>query len=42
VIAGKDDYKDAVNLLNTKLSNKSINDVSIIDAKVELLISVKT
>ncbi len=42
VIAGKDDYKDAINLLNTKLSNKSINDVSIIDTKVELLISVKT
>ena len=42
MIAGNDGYKDVVNLLNTKLSNKDINDVSIIDTKVEILISVKT
>ena len=42
VIAGNDGYKDVVNLLNTKLSNKDITDVSIIDTKVEILISVKT
>ncbi len=42
VIAGNDSYKDVVNLLNTKLSKKDITDVSIIDTKVEMLISVKT
>ena len=42
VIAGNDSYKDVVNLLNTKLSNKNITDVSIINTKVEILISVKT
>ena len=42
VIASNDSYKDVVNSLNTKLSNKDINDVSIIDTKVEILISVKT
>ena len=42
VLAGNDGYKDVVNLLNTKLSNKDITDLSIIDAKVEVLISVKT
>ena len=42
MIAGNDGYKDVVNLLNTKLSNKDIYDVSIIDTKVEILISVKT
>ena len=42
VIAGNDSYKDVVNLLNTKLSNKNITDVSIIDTKIEILISVKT
>ena len=42
MIAGKDGYKDVVNLLNTKLANININDVSIIDTKVEILISVKT
>ena len=42
VIAGNDGYQDAVDLLNTKLSNKDITDVSIIDTKVEILISVKT
>ena len=42
VIAGNDSYKDAVNLLNTKLSNKDIADISIIDTEVELLMSVKT
>ena len=41
VIAGNDGYKDVVNLLNTKLSNKDITDVSIIDTKVEILLSVK-
>ncbi len=41
VIAGNDCYKDVINLLNTKLSNKDISDVSIIDTKVEILISVK-
>ena len=33
---------DAINLLNTKLSKKDITNVSIIDTKVEILISVKT
>jgi len=42
VIAGNDSYKDVVNLLNTKLATKDITDVSIIDTKVEMLISVKT
>ena len=42
VIAGNDSYEDVVNSLNTKLSNKNITDVSIIDTKVEILISVKT
>ena len=42
IIVGNDGYKDVVNLLNTKLSNKNITDVSIIDTKVEILISVKT
>ena len=42
MIDGNDSYKDVVNLLNTKLSNKDINDVSILDTKVEILISVKT
>ena len=42
VIAGNDGYQDVVDLLNTKLSNKDITDVSIIDTKVEILISVKT
>ena len=42
VIAENDIYKDVVNLLNTKLSKKDITDVSIIDTKVEILISVKT
>ena len=42
VITGNDGYQDAVDLLNTKLSNKDITDVSIIDTKVEILISVKT
>ena len=42
VIAGNDSYEDVVNSLNTKLSNKDISDVSIIDTKVEILISVKT
>ena len=42
MIAGNDSYKDVVNLLNTKLATKDITDVSIIDTKVEMLISVKT
>ena len=42
VIARNDSYEDVVNLLNTKLSNKDITDVSIIDTKVEVLISVRT
>ena len=42
MIAGNDGYQDVVDVLNTKLSNKDITDVSIIDTKVEMLISVKT
>jgi len=41
VPAGNDGYQDEVNLLNINLSNKDITDVSIIDTKAEILISVK-
>ncbi len=38
----EDDYNEAIDFLNTKLSEKSTSEISVIDTEFEKLISVKT